>query len=188
MLGGCETMRQMDYLDRYLEPQAARDRRAGTLAGAPPPPLPPPVPSTRGGQPAQAPTPAPPAEVLPTEPTGALADAAPPPAAVWEEPPAAPAASPGAPPGASPGAPPVADTARATRSGPRQQPWMTRFWAQLTPAQRARVETRLRRRDGTSATQAPVVWDQMGLADRVSLAADEAPSLARSRETETGGP
>uniref|UniRef100_UPI001F20DCBF hypothetical protein n=1 Tax=Falsiroseomonas oryziterrae TaxID=2911368 RepID=UPI001F20DCBF len=51
-------------------------------------------------------------------------------------------------------APPPAATAPARRAPPanltervRQEPWLTRFWAQLTPAQRRRVLARLQRRD-----------------------------------------
>ncbi|WP_203073166.1 hypothetical protein [Falsiroseomonas ponticola] len=44
----------------------------------------------------------------------------------------------------------------------RQQPWLARFWSELTPAQQARVARRL---PGDSAAR----WDGMGLTDRVAL-------------------
>jgi hypothetical protein len=53
----------------------------------------------------------------------------------------------------------------------RQAPWMARFWAELTPAQRRRVQARLRRADPGLATeeQAPRAWDALGLPERDAL-------------------
>jgi hypothetical protein len=53
----------------------------------------------------------------------------------------------------------------------RRAPWMTRFWAELTPAQRRRVQARLRRVDADLATKdaAPRAWDALGLPDRDAL-------------------
>lgn len=171
-LSGCEAMREMDYLDRVFEPERFQTGQR----------LPPPVP-VAPSQPAAPPlaTPAPEAPIEPTPPTGALAD---PLAAPAPDPLASPLAAP--PVEAGPDMVRTAETPpQRARQATRQQPWMTRFWAQLTPSQRARVETRLRRRDGTPPTEAPVAWDSMGLADRVRLAADDAPGF--DRNSETGG-
>lgn len=54
------------------------------------------------------------------------------------------------------------DPALRTQALLRQQPWLTRFWSELTPAQQARVGRRL---PGDSAAR----WDGMGLPDRVTL-------------------
>ncbi len=56
----------------------------------------------------------------------------------------------------------AADPALRTQALLRQQPWVTRFWSELTTAQQARVGRRL---PGDSAAR----WDGMGLADRVAL-------------------
>jgi hypothetical protein len=54
----------------------------------------------------------------------------------------------------------------------RQEAWLTRFWEQLTPAQRRRVLARMRRGEEplarTEAEAAPV-WDGLGLPDRNAL-------------------
>lgn len=49
----------------------------------------------------------------------------------------------------------------------RHNPWITRFWSELTPAEQGRVTRALARR-GTPGP-APAAWDPMGLADRVAL-------------------
>ncbi len=46
---------------------------------------------------------------------------------------------------------------------------MTRFWEQLTPAQRRRVVTRLRRSEPTTEEQAAPIWDGLGLPERNAL-------------------
>lgn len=54
----------------------------------------------------------------------------------------------------------------------RQEGWMTRFWEQLTPAQKRRVLGRLRRGDPPHATteeEAAPVWDALGLPERDAL-------------------
>lgn len=56
----------------------------------------------------------------------------------------------------------AADPALRTQALLRQQPWVTRFWSELTTAQQARVGRRL---PGDSAAR----WDGMGLAERVAL-------------------
>lgn len=54
----------------------------------------------------------------------------------------------------------------------QQEGWMTRFWEQLTPAQKRRVLARLRAGEPphaqTEAEAAPV-WDALGLPDRDAL-------------------
>ncbi|NGM23913.1 hypothetical protein G3576_28160 [Roseomonas stagni] len=57
---------------------------------------------------------------------------------------------------------PAPDPATRTQALLRQQPWLSRFWSELTPAQQARVARRL---PGDSAAR----WDGMGLTDRVTL-------------------
>lgn len=54
----------------------------------------------------------------------------------------------------------------------RQEGWMTRFWEQLTPAQRRRVLARLRGGDpplADSEAEAAPVWDALGLPERDAL-------------------
>jgi hypothetical protein len=53
----------------------------------------------------------------------------------------------------------------------RQEAWLTRFWEQLTPAQKRRVTARLRQVEPplvSDAAAAPV-WDAMGLPERDAL-------------------
>ncbi|MGG5818712.1 hypothetical protein [Falsiroseomonas sp. HW251] len=52
----------------------------------------------------------------------------------------------------------------------RQEPWMARFWSELSPAQRRRVLGLLKRREpsATEETAAPA-WDAMGLPARETL-------------------
>ncbi|MGG5807761.1 hypothetical protein [Falsiroseomonas sp. CW058] len=45
----------------------------------------------------------------------------------------------------------------------RQNPWVTRFWSELTAAQQQRIARRL------AAEDAPARWDRLGLGDRVTL-------------------
>ncbi|MFM2148567.1 MAG: hypothetical protein RLZZ187_873 [Pseudomonadota bacterium] len=49
----------------------------------------------------------------------------------------------------------------------RQNPWLTRFWSELTPGEQSRVTRALARRGAPGP--APNTWDPMGLADRVEL-------------------
>jgi hypothetical protein len=49
----------------------------------------------------------------------------------------------------------------------RQNPWLTRFWSELTPVEQSRVTRALARRGAPGP--APNSWDPMGLADRVEL-------------------
>jgi hypothetical protein len=71
-----------------------------------------------------------------------------------------------------PNPPVVAKPADNPRDRLRQNRWLAQFWEELTPAQRRRVETRMRRaqppiaRDQESAGMA---WDGLGLAERDRL-------------------
>ena len=54
----------------------------------------------------------------------------------------------------------------------RQNPWLAQFWEELTPSQRRRVETRMRRAQPSIARNresAAMAWDGLGLADRDRL-------------------
>ncbi|WP_270934261.1 hypothetical protein [Falsiroseomonas oryzae] len=54
----------------------------------------------------------------------------------------------------------------------RQEAWLTRFWAELTPAQKRRVLGRLRRGEPPAArseAEAAPVWDALGLPERNAL-------------------
>ena len=67
---------------------------------------------------------------------------------------------------AAPPAVPPDPTVRLT-SLLRQNPWLARFWSELTPAEQTRVTRALAR--GGRAGAAPATWDPMGLQDRVEL-------------------
>lgn len=142
-VAGCEdlrrvdaAMRRVDWLDRALDP-------TGVYAG----PLPPPAPvvaETMPPPPQEEPAPLSPAPA--PEPVG------------WEEANRAAAPAP-APPASLP-----RDPAARMRTTLRQNPWVTRFWSELTPSQRGRVAARL----GDHADPA-AAWDPMGLNDRIRL-------------------
>ena len=54
----------------------------------------------------------------------------------------------------------------------RQNRWLAQFWEELTPAQRRRVETRMRRTQPSVASNkesAGHAWDALGLAERDRL-------------------
>ncbi|HZF75952.1 MAG TPA: hypothetical protein VE033_08985 [Acetobacteraceae bacterium] len=58
----------------------------------------------------------------------------------------------------------------APKGRPRQTDWTTRFWEELSSAQRNRVLTRLRRQTpATTAQDAAARWDAMGLPEREGL-------------------
>ena len=65
---------------------------------------------------------------------------------------------------AEPAPTPQADPALRRQALLRQQPWLSRFWSALTPAQQQRVRRRL-----PDAAEPATAWDSMGLADRVTL-------------------
>lgn len=53
----------------------------------------------------------------------------------------------------------------------RQEPWLARFWTQLSQAQRRRVTQRARRAEPpvTAAAEVPAYWDGLGLRERSAL-------------------
>ena len=92
---------------------------------------------------------------------------------------------------------PVAATASAPvtlATRVRQEGWLTRFWEQLTPAQRRRVLARLRRGASPVADtpdEAAPVWDGLGLPERDALVFGRglpAATLARLAPAEPAGP
>jgi hypothetical protein len=144
-LPGCQAaqdldaaLRRVDVLDRVFEPGRFRSPPPQAVPPAEPEPEPEPV--------AKAPE----AEPLPA---AAPADLAMPEVAPVTEP--APAAE--APPQPVQAAPPSAATLL------RRNPWLSRFWGELTPAQQARVARRM------PGGASPEAWDRMGLGERVRL-------------------
>ena len=186
-LPGCETLERMDYLDRFFEqpasqrPAFASDQRPapapttdwtaqpGSVAAMEPRPDPTSAYTAvvdRGVQPgpvvAMEPRPNPP-------PSSAAADGN-------AQPTSRPRAAEQRPEtlaGAGSAAPQATtDPEARTRLLVRQNPWLTRFWMELTPAQQSRVERQLRRGDVVLAVESAepaVAWDSMGLADRAAL-------------------
>jgi hypothetical protein len=74
------------------------------------------------------------------------------------------------------------------RSAPRSPParWASRFWEQLTPAQRRRVTERLREATPDRAPDPATVaqqWDVMGLADRRKLVEGREPVAPRQPDS-----
>ena len=78
----------------------------------------------------------------------------------------------------------------------RQNRWLARFWAELTPAQRARVATRMgNAAPGATTDRADAArrWDVMGLEDRSRLvfghgsAQPTSPSVATDTSSESTG-
>lgn len=161
VVSGCETLERMDYLDRFFEPTPRPFAAAAPIAE--------PVRNQADPAPPAADWEPPPAAVVSMEPIESPADRWPatersPQQAVVR------AAAPRPDPGASTGA----DGETRTRLLVRQNPWVTRFWMELTPAQRARVERRLLRGGDVrlaseQQTEPANVWDPMGLSDRVNL-------------------
>lgn len=161
VVSGCETLERMDYLDRFFEPAprpmaAAAAEPARVQADT--------VPAAADWNPE-------PAAVVSMEPIETPADRWP----AAERGPQQAAVRAAAPRSPDPAAAAGADGEARTRLLVRQNPWVTRFWMELTPAQRARVERRLLRGTGdvrlASERQAEPanVWDPMGLSDRVGL-------------------
>jgi hypothetical protein len=184
-LSGCETMERMDYLDRFFDPAL----RARSVAGMEPVRNPgDPAPTANGGFQQ--------ASVVAMEPVRGAGDAFP--AADWNPEPASVVAME---PVRSAGdqntrtaslraAEPPMDAETRTRLLVRQNPWLTRFWMELTPAQQARVERRLRRGNVSPASgqadPAAAAWDPMGLADRARLVFGGSAPLERPGLAETG--
>ena len=72
--------------------------------------------------------------------------------------------------------PPVGAAAKPAPDNPRerlrQNRWLAQFWEELTPAQRRRVEARMRRAQPPLASDqdgARLAWDALGLAERDRL-------------------
>lgn len=161
-------MRRVDVLDRIFDPgryrtaDAAADGPVGVpVAGPPKDPLAAETGADQGGEGGIE--------------SGAVVDGASPragelppgwyvpePPTTPEEPPVAQAVPDAAPQAAMP-----VDPAARTAALLRQNPWISRFWSELTAAEQGRVLRALARR-GT-AGPAPASWDPMGLADRVEL-------------------
>jgi hypothetical protein len=83
----------------------------------------------------------------------------------------------------SPPPPPATLEQRVRREG-----WLTRFWEQLTPAQRRRVLARMRRGNPPQARtqeEAAPIWDGLGLPERDALVFGRPPP--RSREAVASG-
>jgi hypothetical protein len=133
LLAGCQTVREVDEAMRRVD---VLDRVFEPQRFRRPPP--PPAPAVLEKDPAPEPV------------VEAVA-----------EPVAAPLAEP-LPPLPEPEPEPVRAAPPSTAEVLRRNPWMTRFWSELTPAQQARVGRRL---PGDSAAR----WDGMGLPDRARL-------------------
>lgn len=141
-LGACgqaarvdDALRRIDVLDRVFEPDRFRQRPA-EVARLQPIPQPPPE--------------APP---LPKEPEPTIAVIEPVPEPVVER---VPEPQPGPPTEAAP--PQRMPTADVLR----REPWLTRFWSELTPNQQSRVTRRLPQRTAER-------WDGLGLPERARL-------------------
>ena len=143
-----ERLRRIDLLDRVFEPERFRT----------PPPGPPAVATAVPG-------PVTPLDPMPA--TDPLAVPMPDPAArSWFDAPAA-----------EPMVAPPTDPALRRRALLRQQPWLSRFWSALTPAQQQRVQRRM-----PGEAEPAAAWDSMGLTDRVTLVFGEGgPSSAGVR-------
>ena len=180
-VSGCETMERMDYLDRFFEPASARPGAAvaaGEPVQTPADPVPPVDWDAQPSSPATT--------VVAMQPIASPGDR-------WSA-----AADRSGPQGAAraageprpdPGTTPAAGGEARTRTLVRQNPWLTRFWMELTPAQRARVERQLNRgadvRLATERQPEPeTVWDPMGLSDRASLVFGRGASPARPAPAE----
>jgi hypothetical protein len=134
-LAGCGAVREVDSALRRVD---VLDRvfDPGRYRVPPPPPAAPPEPEVQVKAPEPDPVPVAVAEPAPVAeaPRPPLADPAPEPL------------------------PPPVTTAEMLR----RNPWMTRFWSELTANQQSRVSRRL-------PTNAPARWDSMGLPDRARL-------------------
>lgn len=187
-LPGCETMERMDYLDRFFE-QPASQRPAFAADQRPAPAPAPDWTAQPGSVVAMEPRPDPPSAYTSVADRGVQ----PGPVVAMEPRPNPPSSSAAAADGsAQPNRPRAAEPRPETFAGAgssaapqatddpeartrllvRQNPWLTRFWMELTPAQQSRVERQLRRGDVVLAVESAepaVAWDSMGLADRAAL-------------------
>ena len=176
MVSGCETLERMDYFDRIFDP-SLRSTPPGVTAMAPVRnPADPPAATNWTPQPAPV--------VTAMEPIWNPADN---PVATARNPQPATTAR-AVEPRPTPAPLSAVDAESRTRSLVRQNPWLTRFWMELTPAQQARVERQLRRgtvRLASEQAGPAAVWDPMGLADRASLVFGGASPFERPEPTET---
>ncbi len=174
-VSGCETLERMDYWDRYFEPAP----RPAPVAATEPTPNPANFPPATDRNPEPAP-------VVAMEPIPNSSDRWP----ATDRPPQQSAAR-ATEPRPDPGRPASGTDAEArTRLLVRQNPWLTRFWMELTPAQRARVERQLRRGDvrlAAEQAEPATVWDPMGLSDRVGLVFGRGTPIVRPAPAEGGG-
>ncbi|MBK1659191.1 hypothetical protein [Paracraurococcus ruber] len=77
---------------------------------------------------------------------------------------------------------PALDEAARLRLTLRRNPWLSRFWSELTAAQQLRVERALRRAAGAPAEEPAGTWDAMGLSDRAGLVFGDRPEEAPERQ------
>jgi hypothetical protein len=172
VLSGCETTDRMDFFDRFFEP-ASRPGPAFAMQPVVPP-------GDYGSTTAPIPAPIPAPEttlVRAMEPIPNPADHT---ATQDRTLQAASARTPEPRPNAAPLS--EADAESRTRLLVRQNPWVTRFWMELTPEQRSRVERQLHRsnlRLAGGQAEPAAVWDPMGLADRVGLVFGKSPAVTR---------
>jgi hypothetical protein len=89
--------------------------------------------------------------------------------------------------------PPVGMAAKPAPDNPRerlrQNRWLAQFWEELTPAQRRRVEGRMRRAQPPIAStreSAGLAWDTLGLAERDRLVFGGPAAPARPAVTTVG--
>lgn len=178
-LSGCEAMDRMDYLDRFFEPAA----RPGPVVAMDP--------VTSPGDYTQVADRSPqPTSVVAMQPITSPGDYAPEPTPDRD---AQSASVRAMEPRPNPAPPSAAETEDRTRLLVRENRWLTRFWEELTPDQRALVERRLQRgnmRLAVRNAEPAAAWDPMGLADRVGLvfgrgAPSERPTPPERRSTPT---
>jgi hypothetical protein len=155
-VSGCETLERMDYWDRLFDPSL---RRGPVVAMEP-------IRSPGDQAPAMDGNPAP-ASVVALDPVRNPGDLAPATNRNVQS-----GSSRAMEPRSNPSPSSGADAEARTRQLVRQNPWLTRFWMELTPAQRAQVERRLQRgnvRTAAEQGEPAATWDPMGLADRAAL-------------------
>jgi hypothetical protein len=171
ILAGCEAMDRMVFFDQFFEPAP----RPGPVVAMQP------IVSPTDYEPATDPAPPQPTLVRAMEPVANPADYAttgdrvPLPASVRTPEPRPPRTE--------------ADAESRTRLLVRQNPWVTRFWMELTPAQQSRIQRQLHRSNlllTGGGTDAEAEWDRMGLADRVGLVFGKTPPGERPEPVKGG--
>jgi hypothetical protein len=168
LVSGCEAMDRMDFFDQFFEPPA-RPRPVVAMQ---------PIVSAGDHAPAMDPAPQP-TLIRAMDPVANPADYA---ATQDRTPHPASARTLDPQPGKAPLS--EAEAESRTRLLVRQNPWMTRFWMELTPEQRLRVERQLHRSSLRLTAGGPAepaaLWDPMGLSDRVGLVFGKNPPAGRS--------